>query len=215
MNPTRRGVLAGGLGLATTAHAASIGHADAALFETLDATGPLLAGAFHPARVLDSMRALIALSPTERIAALRRYLAVRVDPPRGLFAVLRGMVQVPSRELPRAPFPGVLSPGFLRPPGLGASSPPQPDDLQRVPRWPLILLGDVPLSLVRGYVLGGLPEPLWMHLDGLEGAIWRTQPLAPISADEVRHQLTHWGRWSDNAASAWLLEAQLDRLEGG
>lgn len=221
MDLSRRGVLAGGLGLAATAHATptpspdAAALADAALFATLDATGPLEGGMFNPARALDSMAALLTLAPGARVAALERYLAIRGQPPEGLFAVIRALVQIPDPGAPVPPFPGVLHPGSLRPPALGAPVPAQPDDLHQVPRWPVVLLEDVPLVLVQGYMLGGQPEPLSMHLAGLEGATWRTEPLAPGSAGQLRYLLEHWGRWADDRQRRAMLEGQLQRLAAG
>lgn len=214
MHPSRRTVLAGGLGLAATAAAAPLAGADTALFATLDAVGPLTADVFDPKRALAAMQALLALEPEARLAALRRYCEARgAGVPEGMFAVVRALVEVPPPTHAAEPWPGVLQPGFLRPPALGAPAPKQPDDLPKVPRWPVVVIADVPLSLVRGYALGGVPEPLWMHLDGLAHATWRTEPLKPGDAGSVRIQLIHRGRWAGDADTLALLEGQLTRLD--
>ena len=210
MHPTRRAVLAGGLGLAATAAAAPLPSADDPLFEVLDAVGPMLADAFDPRRALAAMQALMALEPEARVAALQRYVRARTAVPDGMFAVVRALIEIPPADAPMDGWPGVLQPGVLRPPALGAPSPPQPRDLTRVPRWPVILVADVPLTLVRGYLLGGLPEPLSMHLDGLAGATWRTRPLQPGGLGVVRVQLMQ--RFSGDSDALQLLEGQLGRL---
>jgi hypothetical protein len=192
---------------------AGVGTGDEALFAALDAVGPLLAEEFHPGRAIAAMAALLQLAPAARLAALRRYLVARPEPPGGLFAVLRALVEVPARTAQAEPWPGVLQPGYLRPPALGAPHPPQPQDLPQVPHWPVILLSDVPLVEVRGYSLGGQPEPLSMHLDGLARATWRTTPLKPASAGEIRYLLQHWGRWAGQPETLALFEGQLQRLE--
>lgn len=212
MSFTRRAVL---VGTAACALGASSADPDGALFATLDAVGPFLGNVFHPGRAIAAIQALLALPPVPRQAALRRYLAVRPNPPEGLFAVLRALVEPPAVTQAPEPFPGVLQPGFLRPPALGAPHPEQPTDLAGVPHWPVVMLDDVPLVAVSGYSLAGEAEPLSMHLDGLAHARWRTTPLVPGSAGSVRYQLIHWGRWSADPATTALFESQLTRLEKG
>jgi hypothetical protein len=41
---------------------------------------------------------------------------------------------------------------------VGAPSPAEPKDKNLVPRFPLVIVGDVPLKIVRGYMLGGKAE---------------------------------------------------------
>jgi hypothetical protein len=192
---------------------AGAGTGDHALFAVLDAVGPLLAGEFHPGKALRAMQALMQLAPQARVDALRRYLAARPEPPEGLFAVVRALVEVPPRTAQAEAWPGVLQPGYLRPPALGAPHPAQPADLEQIPHWPLVLLADVPLVEVSGYTLGGHPEPLSMHLDGLARATWRTKPLEPVSAGEIRYHLLHWGRWMGQPETMAHFETQLQRLE--
>jgi hypothetical protein len=103
--------------------------------------------------------------------------------------------------------------GCLRPPRLGAPSPAAPADLRAL-RFPFFVLGDVPLSLVSGYALGGTPEPLGMHLDELAAAptTWLAAPLAPQGAGEVRYLFMHHGAWGSQSDVGQLVERQLARL---
>ena len=216
---TRRSLLAsacaGALTLRSDLARAGLGvPQDDALFATLDATGYLDADLFDPRRAIASIEALLLLEPAARQAALRRYLSVRPSPPSGLFAVLRCLVEIPQLSQVPEPWPGVLQQGYLRPPALGASQPEQPADRRDTPLWPVVLIDDVPLVPVRGYLLAGHPEPLSMHLDGLSKATWRTRPLNPTSPGSVRYTLVHWGRFAADRETSALLEAQLQRLEG-
>ena len=213
MQLSRRTILAGGLAVAATAHATGVDSPSSQLYRHLDAVGPLAGGAFHPGRALTAMQALMAIPAGERMELLRRYAATRIEVPDGVFAVVRSLVEVPPASAVATDWPGVLQPGHLRPPALGAPTPPQPDDLAAVPRWPIVLLQDVPLVVVSGYALGGQPESLSMHLDGLTDATWRTKPLAPGTAGQLRYHLMHWGRWSADAAVSAMLEGQLERYE--
>jgi len=107
----------------------------------------------------------------------------------------------------------VAAGGCLRPPRLGAPVPPPPHDLRSL-RYPAFVLGDVPLSLVSGYVLGGLPEPFDMYLDAIAPvAGWLPAPLQPKTAGEVRYLFVHYGQWSLADDVGKLVEVQLARLE--
>lgn len=200
---TRRGVVAG-----LTALPFAPALAADPLFATLDAVGPLEATAFSPRRALDAMLALHALGADGARAALRQYVASRTEPPEGLFVVVRCLLAVPPLEAASAAWPGAIQPGHLRPPALGAPFPIPPDDPTTAPRFPALLVGDVPLSIVSGYTLGGLPEPLSMHLDALAEADWRVEPPRPRPVAELQALLA---RWRDTPQGP-LLEAQLTRL---
>ncbi|MFT5683055.1 MAG: hypothetical protein ACI8RZ_003982 [Myxococcota bacterium] len=203
---TRRGVIAG---LSVLPFAPAL--AADPLFATLDAVGPLAAEAFSPARALDALHALHALGEAGARSALSQYATGRLDPPEGLFVVVRCLFAVPLDTTPVADWPDAIQPGHLRPPALGAPHPPQPTDLTTTPHFPALLVGDVPLSMVSGYALGGQAEPLSMHLDALAGAAWRTDPFRPRPDAEVRTLLASWR----DTPQGPLLATQLDRLSPG
>ena len=204
---TRRSLLVGAGALCLA------GAAPDPLFGVLDAVGPLVSSAFDPKAALAAVRALLVLSPEPRVAALRSYLAVRPYPPEGMFAVLRMLVEVPPLTAPTTEFPGVLQPGYLRPPALGAPVPAPSADPRVYPRWPLVVILDVPLVPVGGYQLGGSPEPFSMHLDGLAGATWRTAPLGCGTPAAVREALGRSGAWAEDPGTRAALDQQVRRLE--
>lgn len=170
--PTRRDVLSL-VALAALAPAAARGGT--APSSALDAVGPLGSGAFHPGRALEAIRALTALGKADGLPLLRRIADGHRELESGLFAVIRALVVLPEGAT-------------LQPPMLGAPVP-EPSDALHAPRYPLVLIADVPLVVVSGYMLGGQPEPLSMHLDALEALPWRTAPWQPAPADTVRAQL--------------------------
>src|SRR5262249_16857497 len=55
-------------------------------------------------------------------------------------------------------------PGHMPTMFVGAPWPPAPKDPKRLPRFPILLQDGVPLLLVSGYLLGGLPEPPERHV---------------------------------------------------
>lgn len=193
MTPTRRDVLSM-LALAAAAPAAARG----ASLPSIGAVSPLEAQAFHPRRALDCIEALCAIGKDAGMPILRAHAA---QPDQGgLFAVIRSLVVLPAGDT-------------LRPPMLGAPVPAPPSALH-APRYPVVLLSDVPLVVVSGYMLGGQPEPLSMHLDALAEYPWRTTPWKPAPAEAVRGQLVAAPWWEGCGVQAALL-SQLQRYADG
>ena len=197
---------------------------DTHVFAALDAVGPLDGHKYDPRPVIRAVNMLQPLGHQAGVALLRRYLAkhgraLHARPPRALFVVLRTLFAPPPAS--GSPPTDACTPaqrdfaagGCLRPPRLGAPHPPAPKDLRSL-RYPAFILGDVPLSLVSGYMLGGQPEPLSMHLDSLNKyAYWRTSMLHPKSAGAVRYLFMHYGGWPLNSQVGKMVEAQLKRIE--
>lgn len=196
---------------------------DATPFARLDAVGPLAGDTYDPGPVIAAVNAIQPLGRAAGTSLLQRYVRARgaaLDERDGLFAVLRVLYepQPGYRSTVDACTPQqqpMVDGTCLRPPRLGAPSPAAPADLRSL-RYPFFVLGDVPLSLVRGYMLAGKAEPLGMHLDDLAAAPtgWLAHPLAPRPADEVRYLFTHYGAWGPGSDVAELVEGQLTRLAG-
>jgi hypothetical protein len=58
-------------------------------------------------------------------------------------------------------------PGYMPIPGLGSITPEPPKDLSTFPRFPFVLVDDVPLDLTTGIFLAGFAEQPSMHFDEL------------------------------------------------
>lgn len=185
----------------------------------LDAVGPLAGDRYDPRPVIAAVNHLQPLGKARATAGLRRYFERHPDAPDGLFAVLLSLYEPPNPKGPATP-PActpeqqeVAQGGCWRPPRLGAPVPAPPEELRSL-RFPFFILGDVPLSLVSGYALGGQPEPLAMYLDAIAPlASWRGGPLVPASAGEIRYLFVHYGQWSFADEVGRMVEAQLQRLE--
>jgi hypothetical protein len=158
------------------------------ILRMLAETSPLEGGDFRPLHTIAAVNALQPLGKQVGVAVLREYMAVsfnsRWAEDDGLFAVMRVLFEVPPAdrraETRRAEdWPRVVYPGYFRPPALGGPSW-SPNDLMKFPLFPLMVVDDVPLVLVGGYMLGGMPESPGEHLDELErNANWRQRPLRP------------------------------------
>lgn len=87
--------------------------------------------------------------------------------------------------------PGIGGPCFL---GLG-------EDCRDWPLEPIELVDGVPFLIVRGYTLGGYPEPAKMYLDYcLQNCDWNTEVFKPKTAEEKRKalvKLVESPRWKE------------------
>lgn len=125
--------------------------------------------AYRPRPLIDAVNALVPLGKDGALAALEQFLGKRdldADPHQGLFLVLRVLFEVDAEAHP--------------PMRLGSSMPGIPDRPSSLPRFPIVLVDDLPLLLVSGYDLGGDAEPVTVHLDHYRkhGTV-RAGPLVP------------------------------------
>lgn len=202
---------------------APIDSAEPPVFAALDAVGTLVNRDYDPRPVIAAINELQPMGRDKGTATLAAYLEARghsVDDRGGLFAVLRVLYVPPAVKPPWPPDActpqqtELLSGPCLRPPMLGAPSPPAPNDLRSL-RYPFFVLGDVPLSLVAGYALAGKAEPVDMHFEALSSANtgWLAAPLEPKSAGEIRYLFMHYGQWSPTDEVGKGVESQLQRME--
>lgn len=152
-----------------------------------------------PRRVIDAVNALQPLGRERAIAALREYL--RISSPLddrgrdGSFLVMRTLFEVPGYH------PVML---------VGAPTPPAPADPRAVPRFPIELVDDIPLRLVEGYLLDGLPQPPEAHLAYYEQAgVLRAAPLTPPANPAATIQ-----RIAGAPDTTWLVAHGLDNAQG-
>jgi hypothetical protein len=117
------------------------------LLELIDAV-PSYNETLQPLALVRAVNALHALGKDTALDVVDEYLRVSSwldDGGReGVFLIMRTLFDVP--------------PGGMPPMMVGAPSPAEPKDKKLVPRFPLVIVGDVPLKIVRGYMLGGHPE---------------------------------------------------------
>src|SRR5262245_13157803 len=93
---------------------------------------------YDPGVVISAVNALL---PLGKNAALSEVAALEPEPPAsGLFWVLRVLFEVPDPP----GFPPVI---------LGTPAIPPPSDPASLPRYPIVVVRDVPLLIAGGYVL--------------------------------------------------------------
>ena len=117
------------------------------------------AGNNNPLDLIRIVNALQPLGKDKALAAISEYLRVasRYDDHEmighGVFLILRLLFEVPE------------DPGYMPRMMVGGPQPAEPKDPKILPRFPLVLIDDIPLNLVYGYALGGEAEPAAQHVD--------------------------------------------------
>ena len=159
---------------------------------------------YHPGHLIDVVNALLPRGKDGALAELEAFLAKRDlanDPHQGLFLVLRVLFDAD-------PYPPVR---------LGGSRPPPPPQPTVLPRFPIMIVDDVPLMLVVSYTLRGLPEPVTAHLDYYRShGTLRSMPLTPmpgpnrLATYENRYKAAYQA--APSPAERAFVKSQLDRL---
>lgn len=160
---------------------------------------------YHPGTVIEAVNALVLLGKDGALAAIEGFLGkqdLAKDPHQGLFLVLRVLFEAD-------PHPPML---------LGGSRPAPPSSPSSLPRFPIMIVDDVPVMLVASYTLRGLPEPVTTHVEYYrKHGTLRAAPLAPsagpdrMAAYARQYQAAYHAPPSD--AERALVRAQLDRLK--
>lgn len=124
----------------------------------------------EPLALVRAVNALHALGKDRALAVVDEFLRVSSwldDPGReGVFLVMRALFDVPAAGMP--------------PMMVGAPSPAPPQDPALAPRFPLVIVDDVPFKLVRGYMLAGHAEPPEDDVAAFRKVgVVRKRPLAP------------------------------------
>lgn len=161
--------------------------------------------AYDPGALIAAVNALVPLGKDGALAALDGFVSrqdLAADPRQGLFLVLR----VAFDADPHPPM------------RLGESVPAPPPNAAALPRFPILLVDDVPLLLVRGYVLRGRAERVTAHLDHYrQHGTLRTAPLAPAAgvdraaAYEAAYQAAYGA--APSADERAFIASQLQRLK--
>jgi len=108
---------------------------------------------YNPRHVIKVVNALQPLGKEKALEVMESYLKThaKATDTHGLFWVLRVLFDVPAQQ------------GFP-PVNIGTPDIPPPAVPGKLPRFPILILRDIPLLLVRGYVLFGFPEPADVHI---------------------------------------------------
>ena len=165
---------------------------------------------YNPADVIAAVNALQPLGKEEALRRIDSFLeSLGLEAyAHGLFWVLRVLFDLPAGQR----FPPVV---------IGTPNIPAPADPEKLPRFPIVILRDIPFLVVRGYVLRGLPEPVDAHVRFFrEHGVLRDRPLSPpASLEGIADEFSKL--WTAAYAGAYAVEAmetfqrQLAKLEVG
>jgi len=125
--------------------------------------------------------------------------------PYGLLWVQRVLFDLPGGM----EFPSVI---------LGTPNVLPPADPAALPRYPIVILRDIPLLVVAGYSLRGLPQPVEAHIEFFRAhGIIRPVPLNPSSSDGLESEFS--SLWqsaypgTDPSLALQSIRAQLTRMK--
>ena len=124
---------------------------------------------YNPAYVIQAVNVLQPLGKEKALEQIDSCLENRDKSQYayGLFWVLRVLFEAPVGQ----GFPPVR---------MGTPSIPPPAEPAKLPRFPIVMVQDIPFLAVRGYYLRGLPEPVEAHVAYFrEHGIILEHPLAP------------------------------------
>jgi hypothetical protein len=178
---------------------------------------------YNPRGVIRAVNALQPLGKEEALAAVAEYLRIAPDwlegpGVNGMFLVLRTLFEIPS---PPGHMPVML---------VGQPSPPGPEDLTKIPRFPIYIQDDIPFLMVSGYSLFGEAEDPRKHLNYFrKHGVIRNLPLVPppdplASIRRALDALSNNGIGQDGAPdydmlfnqALWLLDSvyKVEEVEG-
>lgn len=128
---------------------------------------------YNPLRIIEAVNVLQPLGKEKALAAIDEYIRISSwfhseALQGGLFLVLRVLFELPEGS------------GDMPPMILGASCPGESNRAAGFPRFPVYLEDDIPLLMIFGYELAGVPEPVQRHVEFFRknGKI-RAKPLSP------------------------------------
>jgi hypothetical protein len=172
--------------------------------------GPEAPGYNDPLHLIRAANYLQPLGKAKALAIIGEYARIHdvaVDET-WLFLLLRTLFDIPRR------------PGYMPPMFIGGMSPAPPQDLTRIPRFPIVIVDDIPFSLLWGVTILGREPHVSPHVEYFEkhGTI-RVRKLQPtndpypsfkklLASSEWAHVVQEAGgaRWVENYSGHTLLQ---------
>jgi hypothetical protein len=163
---------------------------------------------YDPGLVIDAVNALWPMGKDGSLTAIERLLT-RIQPSTqgyGVFWVLRVLFDPPA--------------GQIAPPvQLGTADIPPPPDPTALPRFPIVIIRDIPFLVVGGYVIRGLVQSPEAHIDYFRhhGMLRAASLRPPLLLDGVAEEF--WRTWITTYGEAYRhrilgrIAAQLTRFD--
>jgi hypothetical protein len=151
---------------------------------------------YNPAYVIQAVNALQLLGKEKALEQVDFYLTSlgKGKDTYGLFWVLRVLFEVPTERS----FPPVR---------IGQPSISPPADPGKFSRFPIVMVQDIPFLVVRGYSLGGLPEPVETHVAYFRayGTLRERALTPPASMEGIEDEFLQ--QWKVAYGDAYIAEA--------
>lgn len=139
-------------------------------------------GVYNPADVMAVVNTLVPLGKTKALEEISAVIPANTLDAVGAFWVLRVLFELPPEEF----YPTVK---------IGRPNIPPPEAAYIMPRFPIVIVWDIPFLVVKGYDLNGVPERVEGHINYFrEYGIIRHQELTlPKSSSGIEAEfLTQW-----------------------
>lgn len=149
--------------------------------------------AYNPADVMAVVNTLIPLGKTNALEAISAAIPANTLDAVGAFWILRVLFELPPEEF----YPTVK---------IGRPDIPAPEAAYIMPRFPIVIIRDIPFLVVKGYDLSGVPERVEGHINYFrEYGIIRHQELKlPESAAGIEAEFL--ALWENAYGDAYLKE---------
>lgn len=174
--------------------------------EALDRAARMGFEDYNPDRMIQAVNALHPLGKERAVQAIRAYLKDKAnDQLYGMYWLLRVLFEVSGGQS----FPPVR---------LGQPDIPPPQNASALPRFPIVMVEDIPFLVVRGYALGGFPEPIESHVTYFEkhGQLRPSRLSPPDTLDSIQSRFLD--QWRAAYGEAYpqvltLIQEQISRMQ--
>ena len=156
------------------------------LLTKISLSGSPMSNDFGPNRVAAAVNALLPLGKDRALAVLEEYLRLHVglslENRQRVFPILRVLFELPKSG---------VAPTMM----IGAPMVERPKDQKLLPRFPIVLIADLPFYIAGGYMLAGRAEDPLSHIAKYRAnGVLRSSPLAPPSAMEPIIAVDEWNK---------------------
>lgn len=145
---------------------------------------------YDPKDVITVVNELISLGKEKALAEI---IAAPHDGP-GAFWILRALFELPPEEF----YPAVK---------IGSPDIPPPETFDLMPRFPIVIIEDIPFLVIKGYDQSDTPEPVEGHITYFkEFGVIRLQPLSPPK-ERTELEAAFLSLWRSAYGEKYLREA--------
>jgi hypothetical protein len=132
---------------------------------------------YHPLDIVKVVNRLMPMGKQEALGVIEQFeqgQPLALESMCGLFIILRVLFDVPN------------VPGYHPIMNMGSSQPGPPIQFKSLPLFPVMMIEDLPIMMVTGYTLAGLPDSIGSHIQHFKKkGILRSTLLKPADGQSV------------------------------